>query len=393
MAFTGKTTYSATDAEVARDVAALISLRAPVVTPVLDRIGDAINPAPASAAEATEHTWRDEELSPGITLICSTQITSVTATEALEVDGWAGRVQVGDVLQLGSVDDTNGVENVQIASIIGGGGSASANSIVLTRAVFGTTMRSATAGTSLTFIANASLEGEAQRPDISAVRVVRKNFIQNIVKPVEVSLTMEQVTKDAGVGSEFDHQVGRRIDEALRDLENSFLRGTSTETIGNGSVYRTMKGLWSWISNTHTVTDNGLSTDFIDDAILSGWQLGRVGGYNVMFVGATAQRKLDGLPEVQRVASQNDRNITRVVRTYESGLSGGPIEIIVTPQMDPRAFIITHTDDLAVIPLQGRSFQVYDYARTGQSRKAELVGEYTAEVRRHQTMIRGYITA
>jgi len=45
------------------------------------------------------------------------------------------------------------------------------------------------------------------------------------------------------VRSEFDFQAQRRIDKGLRDLENAVLRGTSTETVGNGSVYRTIKGL------------------------------------------------------------------------------------------------------------------------------------------------------
>ncbi len=171
------------------------------------------------------------------------------------------------------------------------------------------------------------------------------------------------------------------------------MRGTSTETAGNGSTYRTIKGLWNWITNTHTVTQNKLDTDFIDDAIESGWLLGRYGGYNLMVVGGTAQKFLDRLPDVQRTAMQDERGITRVVRTYESGLTGGPMRIVVTPNCDPRAFIITHTDDLAAVPLQERSFQFYNYALTGQSRKGELAGEYTLEVRNAVTMVRGYITS
>lgn len=389
MAFTGKATYSAFAAELAVDVSPLISLRAPIVTPVLDLIGDATNPI---TAQSTEHTWRDDEYAPAFTVIASVGVNSATAATYIQVNGEAGHMQVGDVWQLGTVNLSTGREHVQIDSIVGGGGSSSANTIHVTRGAFGTSQTSITAGTSLIFIANASLEGESQRPDISRVRVAIKNYVQPIVKPVEVALSMEAVEKYNQIGSEFEFQARRRIDEGLRDLENAVLRGTSTETIGNGTTYRTMKGLWNWITNTHTITTAAFNTDFIDDAIESGWLLGHYQGYNLMIVGGTAQKLLDRLPEVTKITSQDERYITRVVRTYESGLTGGPMRIVVTPNMDPRAFIITHTECLAVVPLQERSFQFFKYALTGQSQKGELVGEYTVEVRQPVTMIRGYIT-
>ena len=225
MAFTGKATYSAFAAEVAVDVSPIIAVRAPIVTPVLDLIGDAMRPV---IAESTEHTWREDEYAPAFTLICSSAITSVTAgdVEAHNVD-FAPYVQVGDIVQLGSQDDANGVEHIQIASIaVTVNDGTGATSLYFRRAVFGTSIRSATAGTSLTFLANASLEGEAQRPDISRVRVTKTNWVQPFVKPVEVSLSMDAVTKYS-VGSEFNFQAQRRMDEALRDLENACLRGTS----------------------------------------------------------------------------------------------------------------------------------------------------------------------
>ena len=45
-----------------------------------------------------------------------------------------------------------------------------------------------------------------------------------------------------------------------------------------------------------------------------------------------------------------------------------------------------------MVPLQGRSFQLKNYAETKDARQGELVGEYTVEVRRAASMVRGYIT-
>ena len=272
MAFTGKATYSAFAAEVQVDLAPLVELLAPVETPVLDYVGDAEFPA-----RSVEHKWLQEEYAPGgilTALIASTAINSATAATAVQVNGWAGAVQVGDVFQLGTRDETNGAEHLQVSSIVGGGGSASANSIVFTRGAFGTSQRSSTAGQSLIPIASSSFEGGDQNPDISTVRVSRSAYVQIIRKPVEVSLTQEAVDLYGGIGSEYNHQMTTRMRQALRDLENAVLRGTSTETIGSGSVYRTMKGLYNWITVTHTVSQNLFSTDTIDNAVEASWLLG-----------------------------------------------------------------------------------------------------------------------
>ena len=390
MAFSGKATYSAFSDELAVDVGPLITKRAEIITPVLSAIGDAENP---NTASSVEHNWMVDEYAPSFTCIVSTAINSASAATALQVDGWAGYVQVGDVFQLLTVDAATSYEHVQVASIVGGGGSASANSIVFNRAVFGTSPTSATAGQSLIFIATASYEGEDRRPGIARSRAQSTNWVQAIQKPVEVSLSMDAVRKYANIGSEFDYQTGLRMDEALRDLENAVIRGTSTGTVGDGSNYRTMKGLRGFITSVHSVAENAFDTDWVDDVIEVGWKLGRYQGCNLGILGSTAQKLFDRLPDVQRQQSQDERGITRVVRTYENGLSGGPIRLVVTPQIDPREFILTHTDDLDVVPLQGRSFRFYEYSLQAQKKTGELAGEYSLEVRNGVSMTRGWISA
>jgi hypothetical protein len=200
---------------------------------------------------------------------------------------------------------------------------------------------------------------------------------------------MEAVNKEGGIGSEYNYQGVDRIETALRDLETSALLGSSIETIGDGSTRRTMKGIWRFITETHTAIT--LTQSFIDNAILAGYMKG-ASEYDFIVVGPRVKLGFDRLPGAAVVQSRAEQTVGTQVTLYQSGLSETPLRVINTRQMDARGFIIGRSDDIAIKPLQNRSFQLKNYAETKDSRQGELIGEYTAEVRRAGTMVRGYIT-
>jgi len=380
MAFSGKATYAAFSVEVQKDVSPTISLLSPRATPFLDFIGD---PARAGnvAVGSTEHIWLEDELTPNFTLTVSTAINSATAATGIQVNGWGARVQEGDILRLGGFDTTE--EHLVVTSAVG------VNSILVSRAFGGTTNYSLAAGGTLGFVSNAKLEGEDRKGDISSVRVQKKNFVQYYAKPIEVSATMEAVNKEGGIGSEYNRQAVDRIETAIRDLESSALMGASVETIGDGTTRRTVKGIWRWITSTHTAVT--LTQSFIDNAILAGFLAGG-SSYDFIVCGPRVKLGFDRLPGAAIVQARSDHGIGTKVTEYNSGLSDTPLRVINTRQMDARGFIIGRSDDIAVLPLNGRSFQLKNYAETKDAKQGELVGEYTTEVRRSATMVRGYIT-
>jgi len=380
MAFSGKSSYDAFSVEVQKDVSPVISLLAPRSTPFLDYIGDPTRVANV-AVGSIEHIWLEDELTPQFTMTVSTAIDSATAATGIRVDGWGANVQEGDILRLGGFDTTE--ELLEVTSAVG------ANSILVSRAFASTDNHSLAPGGELTFVANAKHEGEDRKNDISRVRVQKKNFVQYYAKPIEVSATMEAVNKEGGIGSEYNYQAVDRIEGAIRDLETSLLLGASVETIGDGTTRRTVKGMWRWATTTHTATT--ITQSFVDNAILAGYLLGAA-EYDFLVCGPRVKQGFDRLPGAAIVATQAETTFGTQVTLYRSGLSGRPIRIINTRQMDARGFILGRSDDVAVLPLQGRSFQLKNYAETKDARQGELVGEYTAEFRRAATMVRGYIT-
>lgn len=380
MAFSGKATYSAFAAELVRDVSPVISLLSPRRTPFLEFIGDPVHVANV-AVGSTEHIWLEDELTPQFTLTVSTAVDSATANTGIQVDGWGAKVQEGDILRIGGFDTTE--EHVAVLSAVG------TNSILVSRAFGGTDNTSLAAGGTLGFVGNAKLEGDDRKPDISSVRTQKTNWVQYYAKPIEVSGTMEAVNKEGGVGSEYNYQAVDRIETALRDLESSALLGSSAQTIGDGSTRRTMKGIWRWITSTHTAAT--VTQSFIDNAILAGY-LNGAQSYDFIVCGPRVKLGFDRLPGAAIVQSREEETFGTQVTLYQSGLSETPLRVINTRQMDARGFVIGRSDDIRVVPLQGRSFQLKNYAETKDARQGELVGEYTVEVRRAASMVRGYIT-
>lgn len=380
MAFTGKATYASFSAEVSRDVSPLVSLLAPRVTPLLDYLGDPLEPTNTPVG-STEHLWLEDEYAPAFTLTMSTAVESATADTGIQVNAWGLKVQVGDILSLRTVDTDN--EHLLVISIPG------ANSILVSRAFGGTTNTSLAAGSALGFVGNAKLEGADREPDISRVRVTKTNWVQYMAKPIEISGTMEAVIKDGGIVSEFSYQAQNRIEEVMRDLERSALLGSSIGTIGSSTVRRTMKGVWRWITTTHTVVT--FSQSFLDNAILAGVEKGATGGYDTLIAGARVKIALDQLPATSLMQYRDDRTAGTNIQEYLSGLAG-PMRIVYTPQMDSRGAILCRKQDLAVKPLRGRTLQLKEYAETKDSRQGEVIGEYTVEVRRADQMVRLYFT-
>lgn len=380
MAFTGKPTYGAFTVEITKDVSPIISLLSRRMTPFLDFIGDPTRSANV-AVGSTEHNWHEDELTPQFTMTTSSAINSATAATGIQVDGWGDKVQEGDILRLGGFDTTE--EHLLVTSAVG------SDSILVDRAFGGTTNYSLAAGGTLGFVGNAKLEGDDRKPDISRVRVAKTNWVQYYAKPIEVSGTMEAVNKEGGIGSEYNYQGVDRIETALRDLETSALLGSSIETIGDGSTRRTMKGMWRWITETHTAVT--LTQSFIDNAILAGYLKG-ASEYDYIVCGPRVKLGFDRLPGAAVVQSRAEQTVGTQVTLYQSGLSETPLRVINTRQMDARGFIIGRSDDVGILPLQNRSFQLKNYAETKDSRQGELIGEYTLEMRRAATAVRGYIT-
>ena len=192
--------------------------------------------------------------------------------------------------------------------------------------------------------------------------------------------------------SELDYQKVSRTREALRDLERAAIRGVaSAVTLGNATSYRTMNGLWSFLTtNAFTYTVGALTSTIIASYIQSAWDNGAK-DLDIMMVGKGAKDEIDNMLDSYRKVQQGtpgSRTVERIVETFET--SYGVLEIMLSRWMRPNSLIIFSSRRIKVLPLKGRSFQYQDIAKTGDSMKGMIVGEYTEEVLNQEGMAKAW---
>lgn len=374
MVFTGRALYNTGVFDgVAEDVSDIIGMISPTETPLLDRLGDAPKPA-----ENVLHEWLEDSLNPNTIISSATYINSTNAAVLLV---HAGGSAVSAYLQVGAVlkNKTTG-EYMQITSLGG-------NTIGVTRAFASTTIATITAGDEIFVVSDAALEGADVTGDISRPRVRRSNYCQIFKKDVIISGTVQAVTQLGGITDELDYQKQNRMKEAIRDLEKAAIQGkVSGNSIGSSTAYRTMKGIWDHIVTNSTSTGT-ISPTILDDVIKLAWNQG-AGDLNLIIADANWKRVIDGW-NVSRVLVSNDsetyhRRITMFEGTF------GVHEVILGRWMPNNSLMVLSTQRVKVIPLRGRSFTYQDVAKTGDSMKGMVLGEYTVEVKNEEGLAKAY---
>lgn len=163
MAFTGRAVYSDYDST-AEDVADYVAMISPADTPLLDFLGDAMEPG-----ENTLIQWIEDVLSPNTIVASSAVASNVTGGNDIGVaGGLAPQLQVGMVLVGPSA---SGSEYMQISAIAG-------NTISVTRAFGGTTANSFAAGSSISVLGDAALEGADVDQSSATDRSRKSNYMQ-----------------------------------------------------------------------------------------------------------------------------------------------------------------------------------------------------------------------
>jgi len=229
MSYTGKSTYTAgsTLPEIAEDVADLVSIVAPVETPLLDALGD-----PLYAATSTRHEWLEDALLPNSDTINQPSISDGGANTTLISVTHSDRFRIGDLIQGAGSTEVCLVTNV------------SGSNVTITRGYGGTTATELVNGETLTIIGNAALEGAEAGGARFTSRVRKSNYTQIFSAPVQVSGT-EAAVRQLRVDDEMDYQTTNRLRELLRDLENTVINGVApaANPEGSSTVRRTMRGI------------------------------------------------------------------------------------------------------------------------------------------------------
>lgn len=376
MAFTGLASDEMfTASNNAEDCSPTIAMLSPTETPFLDWVG-----FQTLTAKSTLHTFLEEELRPN-TVVTAGAMASATANTGVQIDDF------GDLLTVGTLLENRGVEVMRVVSIAG------ATSILLQRGVdAGGTIGSLVADTTLYVRGAYGLEG-AEHPDtdVSRPRRLKTTTIGLFHLPIAISNTQLSITTKGNAGDEFEKQKNNRIVEAIRDLEKEILAGNGVNSTMNASNYRNIRGLRAEVTSINsTVSAASFAADphlyignVMEQAFLANADPNEEWG---VVAGTTFYRNISDLNDAKVQDSNQSESFKRVIRNYAGPF--GNMTVMLSRNLAATELYCVPRNRVKPVVLQGRSFQIEEMGKTGDSRKALLTGEYGVEIHHAYAMAR-----
>lgn len=377
MPFTGKATYTGGPElpEQVEDLGDLVSVVSPHETPLLDHLGDGLR-----EATGTIHEWLEDSLLINRTTIDDAALAGGGLATAFAV-ARPEAFRVGDLVRAGTSDEIMLVQSVdpgtrRITVMRRYGGSA------------GTTLAN---GLTLTVLGNAALEGADADPARFTSRVRRWNATQIFTATVEVSGTMRASALHA-VEDELDYQKQMRMRELLRDLENTVINGIAPDSgaIGSPTQRRTMNGILALVrTNVFRPGQGGLPSGggaggdeltepLLNAALRAVWEHSDA-PIDTLVMGGGQKRRLNQFIAPHRRFGPDDDVYTDLVGVYESDY--GVCRVVLSRWVPPGRVLMLDSSRIGVIPMRGRSFHMKPLAARGDAHTAQVIGEYTLELR------------
>lgn len=151
-----------------------------------------------------------------------------------------------------------------------------------------------------------------------SARTTEANYTQINRKTFQVSDTQEVVEK-AGVNSEYNYQLEKKLKELARDMEKDIITGVSAA--GDTGTARATRGVLSWIStNVETGTGTGseaLTEDMYNDLLQTIYAAG--GNPDTTYVEGTQKRKISAFTASQtRNIEASSKRLIASIDVYES---------------------------------------------------------------------------
>lgn len=202
--------------------------------------------------------------------------------------------------------------------------------------------------------------------------------------PVGFEVTDSEAAVDR-YGSPED-RIAYETEKALKDWSDfaEFALVRSTIITGTGSAARQMRGLKSSLSIVTAQSGVSLSETILNNYLQNVW----LQGANVDLVAVPIQlkRRISGFNGngATKFFNQEDKRLVTPIEIYESDASNKPVKLIahryVTVSGDTNFDIVgVETDHFATAWL--REPKVRTLAKTGDSEKRQIVGEFTLEAR------------
>lgn len=257
---------------------------------------------------------------------------------------------------------------------------------------------------------NAAIEGDDTTADALTATVRLNNELQTLKKVVQVSGRGRKVDT-AGRADEFEYQLKKRMAEIGRDLEAALTQNNAA-TAGSASSAPLMASFESWIASSSTAVGNYISmgqgtaqttpgiganqtpktapTDSTTAGTLTEAGLKYVikecwlkgGEPSMVICGPEVKQKISGsftgiATRFRAVGSSEQAEIVSGADLYVSDF--GEIKIVPSRFCRSRTVLVVDPQYVAIASLRG--FTMERLAKTGDSDKAHIVGDYTLEMR------------
>lgn len=364
------TTAGATLPELFESISDEIAFLTRSESPLLARLGF---PGRVGNVGNVKHEWLQEALNPN-----STNANGAHSAVATTINVTAGtgssRFTVGMVVQ---VDGSR--ELMRITSV-------AANSFDVTRAFNGTTGEAIADGAVITRVADPAEECEDVPGDRPTVRVRRENFTQIFRMPISVCRSMMK-SNVIGVADEFEHQLLMAQRDLIRDLAMSVINGRrrAANPEGSGGTERMMDGIIQTILNgaDPVVIDAGgatLDELILNDALKDLFVNGSMP--TVLAAPPTQRRQISSLIEGRQRYEPDSDMLGAVVNRFMSDFAD--LEILQPDIFIPSDAVLLLDPNRIEIKKLGDDADVWELieiGRPGLAQKAELVGEFTAELK------------
>jgi len=319
----------------------------------------------------TKHQWDEDELNPVIVTAASAGALS-TASTVLILDATSyARVTAGTML----FDQLSGKNEVlQVTA-------RSGVSATVVRGFGGTSAEAHANSAVYDIIANARPQGMTGPKDESVARARSYNYTQIFSKGVELTGTALAIEHN-GIAAEDSYQIDKRLRELIRELDRTVILGIRAASDNSDTVYGTMGGLMDFIkhasSGNTTSTAETLTPSVLNAMIKQIWDDG--GNPDLVLVGGTQKQKISSFDKEYRRSTMDSRRAGFTVEEFVSDL-GVNLRVVVDRWIPSDFAIVIDSSRVHIKPLQGRSFFLEKLAKTGDSEKWQIVGEYTMEVK------------
>lgn len=372
-----KTTYSDTLPQ-KRAITDFIDVIDPDEVPVIKYFG--LNGSPGEHQVVnwpeTEVEWLEDQLAPIDSSINSggdvkfTTSGAATSQKVTVADG--SLIKTGDVL---FAVDTNASEDmILVVSDLSGNNA--------TLACVNTDEWAATKGTlgskaTFDIIGNARTEGaDADYERALTNTSTASNYTQIWQEDLRISETANRV-QQYGIAKEWDYQVAKLMPHVLRMMERSFFRGR--KVAGSATVPRMMGGLDEFLStNTVSLSGAALTRKDLDDMLQD---INEAGGRPTLIIcNNWVKRKInawyEGYVRTERTEDHGGVKIDYIDTEW------GTLEVLRSQWCPVHNLYVLQPEYIGWLPL--RDFYDEMLAKTGDSIKGQMIGEFTLVVRNEQ---------